>query len=76
MPDRMDLISALRMYEELKQVKNKFEGFKFTVDKDFFFNFVDILLEDRDRLLAKIEELEKFKCLKTLKNSISDREEG
>lgn len=57
MPDRMDLITALRMYEELKQVKNKFEEFKFTIDKDFFFEFVDILLEDRDRLLAKIEDL-------------------
>lgn len=57
MPDRMDLITALRMYEELKQVKNKFEEFKFTIDKDFFFEFVDILLEDRDRLLTKIEDL-------------------
>ena len=76
MPDRMDLITALRIYEEFKEVNDKFSEIKFTIDKDFFFNFVDLLLQDRDRLLVKIEELEKFKCLKTLKNSISDREEG
>lgn len=57
MPDRMDLITALRIYEEFKEVNDKFSEIKFTIDKDFFFNFVDLLLQDRDRLLAKIEDL-------------------
>lgn len=57
MPDRMDLITALRIYEEFKEVNDKFSEIKFTIDKDFFFNFVDLLLQDRNRLLAKIDDL-------------------
>lgn len=48
---------AIKVYEEFRRFKN--DGFIESIDTDFFFNLIDIILSDYKRVLKENEELHK-----------------
>ncbi len=48
----MDLAKALCIYEQIKDIP-----INISVDKKFFIELVELLLNDRDKLLVKMQEL-------------------
>ena len=48
----MDLIKALNIYEQIKDIP-----VNLNVDKTFFIELVESLLNERDKLLSQIDEL-------------------